>query len=146
MRTINIIGSIDQDITIHLGGGAIQLAAGCTAHTAMLSPVQTSLEWSKTLLDGEVVTLEEAEKAVAALGNGWRLPTRRELESLIDLTRHDPAIDTDRFPDTKSTWYWTSTLCAWDAAARWVVDFDYGFVHYDRRDDLACVRAVRAGQ
>ena len=101
------------------------------------------LEWSHTLLDGESATYEEAEAAIAELGDGWRLPTRAELESLIDLTRYDPAIDTDRFPDTKSTRYWTSTPCAWDAAARWVVVFGLGNVDGNRRGYLACVRAVR---
>ncbi|MFL1404225.1 DUF1566 domain-containing protein [Marinobacter sp. M1N3S26] len=107
---------------------------------------EPALEWSHTLLDGETATLEEAEEAVANLGKGWRLPTRQELESLLDLTRHDPAIDTERFPDTQSCRYWTSTPCAWNTSARWVVSFGLGNVHGGHRGDLACVRAVRAGQ
>lgn len=105
------------------------------------------LEWSNTLLNGESVNFEAAEKAVAALGPGWRLPTRRELESLVDLSRHDPAIDTDQYPDTQSKAYWTSTECAWNKSARWVVSFSSGSVNgYHGRSYLACVRAVRAGQ
>ncbi|WP_346839794.1 DUF1566 domain-containing protein [Microbulbifer sp. SAOS-129_SWC] len=106
----------------------------------------TELEWSETLLDGEDVTYEAAEQAIAELGEGWRMPTRKELESLIDTSRYNPAIDTEKFPDTKSDWYWTSTPCAWNDAAVWVVDFSYGYVTDDRRYDSACVRAVRAGQ
>lgn len=67
------------------------------------------LEWSGTLLDGKCVTLAEAEAAVAALGEGWRLPTVKELFALVDRGRHNPAIDTEKFPDTKSDWYWTGT-------------------------------------
>ena len=55
-----------------------------------------ALEWSHTLLDGEYATYEKAEKAIAALGEGWRMPTRAELESILDLSRHDPAIDTEK--------------------------------------------------
>ncbi|MEN3158258.1 DUF1566 domain-containing protein [Alkalimonas sp. NCh-2] len=107
---------------------------------------QPDLEWSATLLDGESVTYEKAEKAVAELGECWRLPTRQELESLLDLTRHEPAIDTEKYPDTKSTYYWTSTPCAWNSAARWVVYFGNGDVLDHPQDYHACVRAVRASQ
>ena len=103
------------------------------------------LEWSDTLCNGKPVDYEAAEKACAALGEGWRLPTRMELESILDLTRHDPAIDIKRFPDTKSTWYWTSTPCAWaPGAAAWVVAFDLGSADDSLRYGRACVRAVRS--
>ncbi len=101
------------------------------------------LEWSGTLLGGKAVNYEAASAAVEALGEGWRLPTRFELESLLDLSRHDPAIDTEKYPDTKSTWYWTSSKCAWNEAAVWVVAFYLGFVYNLRRDYNACVRAVK---
>ena len=108
---------------------------------------EATLEWSKTLCNGKSVTYEEAEKAIKELGAGWRLPTRQELESILDLSRHDPAIDTERFPDTQSTYYWTSTPCAWNkTSAVWFVGFGSGGVHNGHRNDLACVRAVRAGQ
>lgn len=107
----------------------------------------TTLEWSHTLLDGERVTYAEAEKAVAELGDGWRLPTRQELESLLDISRHEPAIDVEAFPDTKSDWYWSDTPCAWNkASAVWVVNFNDGYVGYYGRCYFACVRAVRSGQ
>lgn len=117
----------------------------CTdADTA--TPAVDNLEWSGSLLDGKSVDYKAALAAVEALGEGWRLPTRLELESLLDLSRHDPAIDTEKFPDTKSTWYWTSSTCAWNDAAVWVVSFHLGIVYDYPRNYSACVRAVRAGQ
>src|SRR5690242_1841560 len=110
-----------------------------------LSGATQSLEWSDTLCNGKSVDYDAAEKACAALGEGWRLPTRMELESILDLTRHDLAIDTKRFPDTKSTWYWTSTPCAWaPGAAAWIVDFNSGLANSLNRGNRACVRAVRS--
>lgn len=103
------------------------------------------LEWSKTLVEGKRVTFAEAEKAVAELGDGWRLPTRRELESIQDLSRHNPCIDTAEFPDTQSESYWTSTPCAWSASARWAVDFNAGSIYSFHLYGNACVRAVREG-
>ena len=129
-------------ITIDLASSnmSIALTDATPAHLA------ARLEWSDTLLGGKSVTYAAAQEAIAALGPGWRMPTRQELESLLDLSCHDPAIDTEKFPDTKSNGYWTSTPCAWNDAAVWVVDFYFGHVYGFHRNDLACVRAVRSGQ
>lgn len=107
-----------------------------------VTDTRTGLIWTRnTLTKG--VDYADAEKAVAALGHGWRLPTVHELSSLVDHIRHDPAIDAEAFPDTRSRAYWSSTPCAWDAAAMWVVHFDYGHTDgYDRHCG-AYVRAVR---
>ncbi len=113
---------------------------------ALAAQPAQGLEWSHTLLDGVSATYEEAEAACAELGAGWRLPTRVELESLLDLTRHAPAIDTDKYPDTESAYYWTSTPCAWNEAACWAVDFYNGDVDNALRHYYACVRAVRDAQ
>jgi hypothetical protein len=110
------------------------------------------LEWSETLCAGAAVDYETAEKACADLndadafgrGEGWRLPTRMELETILDLTRHDPAIDTTRFPDTKSAAYWTSTPCAWAPSCAWIVLFHLGYASSLPRSYRACVRAVRS--
>lgn len=103
-----------------------------------------TLEWSPTLCDGNKVDYAAAEKACAALGAGWRLPSRMELESILDLTRHKPAVDPDRFPDTKSDWYWTSTPCAWAPSCAWFVVFLSGYALSFHRSGSACVRAVRS--
>lgn len=133
------VSSIGDSVHITIRPAEVQAVA--------VAQVVDNLEWSATLLDGKTVDYKAALAAAEALGEGWRLPTRFELESLLDLSRHDPAIDTEKFPDTKSTWYWTSSPCAWNDTAVWVVNFLNGYVGYGlRRDYGACVRAVRAGQ
>lgn len=111
---------------------------------------QEKLEWSDTLCDGKGASYSEAEKACAALGPEWRLPERPELESILDLTRFDPAADPDCFPDTESAPYWTRTTYTPDPSCAWVVNFDFGVVSaYYRGNRYACVRACRvvpAGQ
>jgi hypothetical protein len=106
----------------------------------------TGLVWSQNTVASDV-TFEDAVKAVEALGEGWRLPTVDELQTIVHRTKYDPAIDTEAFPDTESDWYWTSTPCAWrPESARWVVGFDGGGVGSGVIYDYACVRAVRGGQ
>ena len=109
-----------------------------------ITDTKTNLIWTKNTVAN--VDFDDAEKAVAELGDGWRLPTRQELESILDLSRHDPAIDTDKFPDTKRNYYWTSTPCAWRASGVWVVPFGSGSVLGYDRYDYGCVRAVRSGR
>ena len=112
---------------------------------AIPTPSAPTLEWSATLCNGERVNHAAAEKACAALGEGWRLPTDHELLSIVDRRRYNPAIDTDKFPDTKSGPYWTSTLHASDSSYAWIVIFSSGSALYYHRDSSsAFVRAVRS--
>jgi hypothetical protein len=107
---------------------------------------QTGLMWSNTLGDSRL-SHEDAEKACAELqlaGHAdWRLPSRQELQTILDLTKHDPAIDTSLFPGTKSEAYWSGCRLAADPDYAWIVSFYHGSVYNDRRDDDARVRAVR---
>lgn len=107
-----------------------------------------TLEWHKAT-SPDRLNFKDAESYCKALTTGghtdWRLPTIQELLSLVDYTRHDPAIDTDKFPDTKSNWYWSSSPYASSPAYyAWIVHFHHGHAYYDRRDHTAFVRAVRS--
>ena len=109
---------------------------------------QTGLQWSGTLAEG-LVDYASAEKACQALdlaGHGdWRLPTRLELESILDLSRHKPAADPVFFGDTRTDdWYWTSSPCAWRSGASWCVDFGLGNVNLNFHYYRCFVRAVRS--
>jgi hypothetical protein len=111
-----------------------------------ITDTTTGLVWGRKTL-AQDVNHASAEKAVTELGEGWRLPTVTELFGLVDHEKHEPAIDTEFFPDTESDWYWTSTPTAWNDTAVWVVGFGYGFVGNFRRGyGSACVRAVRSSQ
>lgn len=76
----------------------------------------------------------------------WRLPTIQELISLVDYSRDNPAINTDLFPDTQASYYWSSTTNAYDPSNAWIMSFNYGAVYGYYKDHGYYVRAVRAGQ
>jgi len=117
-----------------------------------VTDTKTGLTWIKdhTILGGnfaKTMTYEEAIEACKELNIGgckdWRLPTREELLTIVDLTKHSPAID-PIFVNTKTDdWYWTSTPCAWASNRAWVVNFDDGGVDYDDKGDDGYVRPVR---
>ena len=111
-----------------------------------ITDTKTGLIWTKNTIAKDV-DFDDAEQAVATLGEGWRLPTVDELNSIVDRSKCRPAIDTEAFPDTERDWYWTSTPCTWDEeSAVWVVYFGLGLVGDHGRYSLGCVRAVRSGQ
>jgi len=73
---------------------------------------------------------------------GLRLPTAKELRSLLDLTvGASPMINRTAFPDAPRGGFWTSTLGGNETA--WLVDFEYGT---SKADDMAKAFWVRCVQ
>lgn len=112
----------------------------------------TNLTWLKT--PGAVrrpVSWEKALAAIEALNDGhagghadWRLPNIRELESLVDLNRHSPALPAGHPFDDIAEGYWSATTSAYEKRYAWVLyprDGAVG-VGYKRLPDF-CVSAVR---
>lgn len=80
-----------------------------------VTDTRTGLTWEQPIVR-EQKTLTEANRHCEALAPGYRLPTRKELLSLVDFTREGPAI-TAVFSGTPALqhmtgeydWFWTST-------------------------------------
>jgi Protein of unknown function (DUF1566) len=111
---------------------------------------RTGLQWSRDNVPGLRMNWNSAQEACKALKLGghsdWRLPTIRELLTIVDYERHEPAIDTDAFK-CESTYYWTSTPVASSPGGyAWDVFFGSGGTYYGGRGYVSCVRAVRASQ
>ncbi|MEI5640594.1 MULTISPECIES: Lcl domain-containing protein [unclassified Pseudoalteromonas] len=76
----------------------------------------------------------------------WRLPKKEELRSIVDYSTTNPAIDTDFFPQTRSSWYWSSSPYAYYDHYAWGVYFDDGSDYDSYKLNDGRVRLVRAGQ
>lgn len=75
----------------------------------------TGLLWRRSTDLLGACTWEEALLAAKRLrdkGRTWRLPTIRELESLVDAEHHDPALPEHPFTDIREA-YWSSTSSAY---------------------------------
>ena len=111
------------------------------------------LEWQQKIPEGNFdwqSAANHCEKEYAG-SYGWRLPTPKELLSIVDNGRYDPAINTDLFPGTNDEWFWTSTdFVSTDEAdkdKKWFVRFDKGFLSHKAKTEsekmhVRCVRGT----
>jgi len=105
----------------------------------------TGLVWQRAT-PGETYDWWEARAYCEALELGghadWRLPSRVELVSLLDLGRIDPTIEPGAFPGTPSDFYWTSSPVPFLGFA-YGVRFELGFVYDHDPNGGGRVRCVR---
>ncbi|MCX5884363.1 MAG: alpha/beta fold hydrolase [Proteobacteria bacterium] len=118
----------------------------------------TGLMWTKNAnLPNGYRTWQQALDYVSGMNAGtypnygyhdWRLPNRKELFSLIDHSRYNPALPADHpFANVQAVHYWSSTTYALYPGYAWLVYMWSGVVHYVGKSfNVSYVWPVRAGQ
>lgn len=86
-------------------------------------------------------TLALVKSEAKATGKAWRLPKVEELSSIVDMSRKDPSIDTDVFPGTPGSPFFTASP---DGALSWFVSFYIGKTFSDYSEIPSHVRLVRS--
>jgi len=76
----------------------------------------------------------------------WRLPSIKELESIVDVSRHNPSIQEDFKNVSTSGRYWSSSVYVPSSKSAWVVHFEDGSVYDYRKTREYYVRCVRGKQ
>jgi hypothetical protein len=105
--------------------------------------------WIKSVGCAGEVKLLTYDEALQQVTGDWRIPSKDELEKLIDPAKATqmkiPATDTEAFPDMQLSklYYWTSTEK--DVVLVWHVHFDGGGVHGNSRGRKSAVRLVKSG-
>ena len=74
--------------------------------------------------------------------SNWRLPTKSELQNIVNYGSLQPSIDINLFPNTVSEFYWTSTIDSDDEGSVWAVDFNVGRVAGSASNGGRYIRAV----
>ena len=129
------------------------------SNPAILKDANTGLQWQRCALgatwtksagcsvtDGAQGEYTWGEALVAAQ-NGWRLPNKKELTSIIEYQCRLPALNSQLFPldsEAMGAVFWTSTpLIYFSQATVWGIDFaDGAFVNRPASERLQ-VRLVR---
>ncbi|MDH4161917.1 MAG: DUF1566 domain-containing protein [Nitrospirota bacterium] len=96
----------------------------------------------------EVITRCEDLVLPAAGYADWRLPNVKELLTIVDDTRYDPAIDPVCFPNTQSYAFWSSStnFLSSTGAIAWGVEFYHGSASRNLNKTMKFpARCVRGG-
>ena len=118
---------------IQAGGAVLDTGTGLTWQQAV-SPSTYAQSDAQSYCNGNVANLP---------GSGWRLPSMKELQTLVDDGLVNPAIDPTAFPGTPfDAAYWTSTPVAWQSGYAWYVLFDIGQANHDAIGATYPVRCV----
>jgi Protein of unknown function (DUF1566) len=139
-----------------VGAGAPNPNAYADNLDGTVSDLVTHLMWEQRVPstggaanDGNV-TWTEASAYCASLSAGghddWRLPSQIELVSLLDYSNlgpSQPPIDSQLFPETPASAFWSSTKHAGSETDAWTVYMDVGFTYAYDMSSLGRVRCVR---
>lgn len=109
----------------------------------------TGLVWSIDGATGDWLQARRAAGIANADGGlcgrfGWRLPSVKELQQLVDYGSSAPAVDPDFLPATATAFHWTGERAARERS--WVVNFHGGQVNTLARHRTAAIRLVTGGE
>lgn len=108
---------------------------------------KTALTWQRAVPSSTYTHTNAASYcqglSLGGFSSGWRLPTKKELETLVDRRVTNPSIDSTAFPSTPLEEFWTSTPSAGSPGSVWYVNFDDGDSYYHVTTHTGRVRCVR---
>jgi hypothetical protein len=124
-------------------GRADAPAGRYTIANATVSDTKTKLTWQRGVAPSTYAWSDASSFCMMLNldGTGWRLPSARELQTIVDESLHGPAIDANAFPGTPSAAFWTSS--AGTAGMAWAVSFDSGATSLVATTTASQVRCVR---
>ena len=106
---------------------------------------KTQLTWQRSPLSDPAAWADAGDKCdkLKSADLTWRLPTVNELQSLVDESRTNPAIDPLAFPDTPAAAFWTSTgVAGFQSLWAWTVSFADGTTSYSTLSSTVYIRCV----
>jgi hypothetical protein len=119
-------GTVADNLTglIWLKDANCKDTAGGIARDGGMLNWPSSLAWSNKLASGKCGLSDNSS------AGDWRLPNINELRSLVDYSRHDPALPAGHpFANVQSAWYWSSTTNPVYTAGAYTVGMSRGSIH-----------------
>ena len=104
--------------------------------------------WANALLSAKTLNSGECGLSDSSAEGDWRLPSVRELQSLIDYSRYDPPLPSGHpFTGVQHYSYWSGTTRVYNTTSTaWYVSLGDGNTSYDLKSGTTNVWPVRGGQ
>jgi hypothetical protein len=102
---------------------------GSADQTGTVLDTKTGLTWMRAPIDNPLDWVSANTYCTDLTFGGssdWRLPTIKELATLIDDSRMGPAVDPDAFPAMPSASFWSATLMPYSSTIAHIVETNYG--------------------
>jgi hypothetical protein len=150
VRLVNGAVTPSAVLTINSNGTATDATTGLTWDRCSIGQTLDAGSCTGTVTQSPwTAALAAAVTANTASYKGftdWRLPSKNELESLVDITRATaPVIDTTVFPNTPATGGWWSSTPYFGLGSAWFVRFDSPLATFNSMGVAKGVRLVRGG-
>jgi len=126
------------------------VVTACGTGNGTVYDTKSKLTWQQTV-SSAMYSWAAAKTYCASVGaslggTGWRLPTLKELQSLVDYSQAGSTaamIDPNAFPSTPATSFWSASPVAGSPSFAWYVYFYTGYTNYDDVSYPSTVRCVR---
>jgi hypothetical protein len=136
-------------VTDNLTGLIWQQDANCKTFFSTDNTGQNSRYWSAALTAANSLADGYCELSDGSSAGDWRLPNIKELQSLIDYSRHSPALPSGHpFTDVQYSGiggYWSSTTYAYSTSSSWYMHMGTGFMGSSGKGSTLSVWPVRDG-
>ena len=137
----------DGTITDNLTGLIWLKNANCTETVGGVSKTNGYLTWANALTWSNALANGSCSLSDGSAAGAWRLPNIKELQSLVDFGRFNPALPFEHpFSGVQSGDYWSSTSLAGNAIRAWFLYLYYGDVYHDGKSGGSYVWPVRGRQ
>lgn len=144
-RFVNHVnGTVKDNMT-----GLIWLREGnCVKFGTIDGSIVNQRPWSQAVGSCNILSSGYCGLSDGSQSGDWRLPNRKELDSLIDLGQYSPALPPNcpLAAYTQGANYWSATTDASNSVIALYVNFYYGYSYWDNKTNDNVVRCVRSGQ
>jgi len=132
------------------GASLLATAAGALAQTPRFTTSsgtvhdnRTNLTWQQASPQNTTYTQSGGASYCTAMGTGWRLPSIKELQSIVDYTIPSPGPVFNSVFSGSASWYWSATPLAGSTSSAWALNFNAGNTLNDDPATQHYVRCVR---
>jgi hypothetical protein len=146
-RVARFLAAVAVVVALSAPAQANAPAGRYTTANGTVYDTKTKLTWLQ-IVPSTTYTWANAKTYCAGVGaslggTGWRLPTIKELQTIVDDSGSSPSIDATAFPSTPASGFWSSSPLAGSSSVAWGVDFGVGNTSNYLVSSTTYVRCVR---